>query len=237
MSGEPETTPSGGREGKRATPVTRITLVRHGETDWNRQRRIQGSTDIPLNDAGVAQAAVAAHALADAGYTAVYASALSRALQTAAIIADAAGLGAPVGEPELNERAFGEAEGLTNQEILGRFPDDVVPGRETREHVVRRALPVLESLAVQHAGESVLVVTHGAVIGSLIRHLTNGERPRQGELISNLSLSHLWHDGGRLRLEEFNLPATAAQAEAFAVPADSTSVSAPSSADAEPAQV
>lgn len=160
---------------------TLLTLVRHGETDWNRERRIQGSTDIPLNDVGVAQATVAAHALADAGYAAVYASDLSRALQTAAIIADAASLAAPAAEPALAERAFGEAEGLTHHEIVERFPDDVVPGRESRESVVRRSLPVLERIAAGHVGESVLVVTHGAVISSIVRHLTGGARPRKAK--------------------------------------------------------
>ncbi|MHA7986430.1 histidine phosphatase family protein [Rathayibacter sp. CAU 1779] len=185
---------------------TLLTLVRHGETDWNRERRIQGSADIPLNDTGIAQAGAAAAGLADAGYSAVYSSPQSRALATARIIARAMGAADPRTDADLRERSFGEAEGLTDPEITERFPDDDVPGLESRRSVVERALPVLERIAARHPGESVLVVTHGAVISSLVRHLTGGALPRQGETIRNLSLSHFTHEDGALGLGDFNVP-------------------------------
>lgn len=184
--------------------VTRITLVRHGETDWNLQKRIQGSTDVPLNEAGIAQAEAAAAGLADAGYAAVYSSPQSRALHTARIIAGAMGQDEPVTYADLRERSFAGAEGLTGPEIAARFPDGI-PDQETREAVVARALPVLVDIAERHPEEAVLVVTHGAVISSLVLHLTEGERPRPGENVTNLSLSHFTHAGGVLRLDAFNL--------------------------------
>ena len=183
-----------------------ITLVRHGETDWNRQKRIQGTTDIPLNETGIAQARDAAAHLSGAGYAAVYASPLSRALHTARIIAGASGLPEPRTYADLRERAFGEGDGLTDAEFGARFGADV-PGRETRAAVVQRVLPVLEELAQRHAGSAVLVVTHGAVISSLARHLTGGELPRQGEAVLNLSVNHFHHERGVLRIGRFNTPA------------------------------
>ncbi len=216
--------------------ATLLTLVRHGETDWNRQRRIQGSTDVPLNATGIAQAAAAAAGLAGAGYGVVYSSPQARALLTARILAEAAGIGMPRVRPELRERAFGMAEGLTDREIAERFPDEI-PGRETRESVVRRAFPVLEEIAERHFGEAVLVVTHGAVIGSIVRHLTGGAHPEPGEAIRNLSLSHLCHERGQLRLREFNVPSHDPESlelwsEAEAVPAAATQEEEPTPADA-----
>nr|WP_240977403.1 histidine phosphatase family protein [Planctomonas sp. JC2975] len=182
-----------------------MTLVRHGETDWNLQRRIQGSADIPLNTTGIAQAGAAAASLAGAGYSAVYSSPQSRALHTARIIADAMHAD-PETDADLRERSFGEAEGLTDPEVIERFPDQVVPGKETRRSVVERTLPVLHRIARRHPGESVLVVTHGAVISSLVLHLTDGALPRPGDSIRNLSLSHFTHEDGSLGLGDFNVP-------------------------------
>jgi probable phosphoglycerate mutase len=205
---------------------TLLTLVRHGETDWNRERRIQGATDIPLNSTGIAQAAQTAAGLVGSGYAAVYSSPLSRALHTATIIADAVGAGMPRTHPDLRERSFGAAEGLTADEIAARFAAEV-PGRETRESVVLRATPVLAEIAARHEGDAVLVVTHGAVISSLVRHLTHGRLPPRGEAIRNLSLSHFRHGDGVLRLESYNLD----------VVAPSTSSSTASSEAAEASQV
>lgn len=183
---------------------TLLTLVRHGETDWNRQRRIQGSTDVPLNAAGIAQASAAAVGLADAGYAAVYSSPQSRALRTAQILANAMRHDVTAAYPGLRERSFGDAEGLSGPEIAARFPDGI-PDQESRAAVVSRALPVLIGIAERHPDEAVLVVTHGAVISSLVLHLTEGERPRAGENVTNLSLSHFTYASGVLRLDAFNL--------------------------------
>jgi uncharacterized phosphatase len=120
--------------------MTTIYLVRHGETDWNRARRIQGSTDIPLNQTGRDQAAVTGALLASRKWDGVYASPRARAFETGAIIAEQLGLPAPEAVPEVAERRYGEAEGLTGDEIDARFPGDTpVPGRESREDVAARS--------------------------------------------------------------------------------------------------
>lgn len=231
---------------------TVLTLVRHGETDWNRELRIQGSTDVPLNDLGIAQARAAGQGLAGCGYVAVYSSPQSRALQTARMIAEAIGAPSPVVYDDLRERSFGPAEGMTGPEIAASFPDGI-PGQETRDAVVERALPVLEEIARRHRGEAVIVVTHGAVISSIVRRVSDNALPAAGEPILNLSLSHFTHAGEVLHLREFNVPshdpelltldvvsAPAAQAHDAAGAASAsptTSRSTSSSAAADPAQV
>src|SRR3954471_7990952 len=101
--------------------MTTILLARHGETDWNLQRRVQGHSDTPLNETGRAQALALAETLDGAELDAIYASDLERAYDTAQFVAQRKGL--PVTPlPELRERNFGTWEGLTDSEILERFP-------------------------------------------------------------------------------------------------------------------
>lgn len=186
--------------------MTRISLVRHGQTDWNLAKRIQGSSDIPLNATGRDQAEATGRALAGGRYDAIYASPLSRATETAEIIAAHTGLGAPVPLRAVAERRYGDAEGLTGEEILARWPDGMpVPGRESRDEVVRRALPALLELGERHPDESVIVVSHGGVIGSLVRHVTAHALPGPGEVIPNGSVHEFVYDDGQLALDRFNL--------------------------------
>jgi uncharacterized phosphatase len=149
--------------------MTTLYLVRHGETDWNRARRIQGSTDIPLNDTGKAQAETAGRLLTRRDWAAIVASPLSRAFETASIIAAETGLPAPLALPALVERRYGEAEGLNYQQVDERFPgESEVPGRESRDDVTHRVIPALLSIASAHPGGSVIVVSHGGVIRSVL---------------------------------------------------------------------
>lgn len=179
-------------------------LVRHGETDWNLARRIQGSTDIPLNDTGRQQAAATGTLLARRHWDAIYASPLSRALETASIISEHIGLDAPIPLDALVERNYGDAEGLADPELARRFPGDtVVPGRESREAVVERVLPALLELAEQHSGEAILVVSHGGVIRSILN--TVDPDGKHG-MITNGSIHSLRHDNGTFELIAFDDP-------------------------------
>jgi uncharacterized phosphatase len=164
--------------------VTDLVLVRHGETEWNRAGRVQGRTDIPLNDTGREQAAAAAARLRDADLDAVASSPLSRAAETARIIAEAIGLDAVETVDDLVERDYGDAEGMDGEQIRERFGGPLV-ARETREQTVERVLPALVGIAERHPGGRVLVVSHGGVIGSLIRHATRWAWPERGERIEN----------------------------------------------------
>ena len=153
---------------------TTILLVRHGETDWNAERRVQGKTDRPLNDTGRQQARTVAAQLAGVPLAAVYSSDLSRALETARVVADAHELSV-TSMPELRERDFGTWEGLTDEEILMRFPEARTGpwgDAETRDELAARVLSALRGISENHAGETVLVVTHGGPLRAMLAHVS-----------------------------------------------------------------
>ncbi len=192
--------------------MTRLILIRHGQTEWNLARRIQGSTDIPLNDTGRAQAADAAALLQDhidPATTRLVASDLSRARETAEIIGAWLGLGVPRLYPELRERAYGDAEGLDTTEFARRWGDwwsAAVPNAESREDLRERAVRGL-SLALADASHeadfadgTLVVVSHGALIREVIGHASADEFPAPGERLANGSAHHLLWDGDRLSL-------------------------------------
>lgn len=167
------------------TRVTRLCLVRHGETDWNVEHRIQGQQDVSLNATGEAQALSLAAQLAE-GHprpVAVYSSNLQRAHATACTLA--AALSLPVNlNPALRERNFGYFEGLTGHEAKERYPEAYVHhmerevdfdqhGGETLRGFAARALGGLVEILSQHEGQTVLVVTHGGVLDLMYRVVTD----------------------------------------------------------------
>lgn len=188
--------------------MTLITLIRHGQTDWNLARRIQGSTDIPLNEKGRTDARAAAGLLEGVTHHSIYASPLQRARETAEIISDALGLGSPVLVPDMREREFGEGEGMLVSEYIEKYGDwlSPVPGAETLGGVAERALIALDAIARDArrrsapVAESVIVVTHGGVIRSLIDHVSGGTLPRTGEVLANGSVHRFEASPGSLRL-------------------------------------
>jgi uncharacterized phosphatase len=183
--------------------VTHLVLVRHGQTDWNVERRIQGSSDIPLNETGRRQARDAARLLAREHWDSIVSSPLSRARETAEILAAELGLGAVEVVDGLQERNYGAAEGLTGPEAEELYHGRV-PGRETPAAVVERVHSVLVALAREHPGKAVLVVTHGGVIGTLVRDATDHVWPEPGQLIPNGSHHRFAYRDGEIGLVEFN---------------------------------
>jgi len=192
--------------------VTSLTLIRHGETDWNLTRRIQGSTDIPLNDTGRQQAKDAAAGVRDRvnldAPVVVVASDLSRASETAEIIAGELGLRVSRLYPDLRERGYGEAEGLDADAFMDRWGgwDADIPGAEPWPLVRTRGLRGLRTAvrdarrAAAPVAASVIVVTHGAMIRELIRHATGGELPLPGERLANGSAHTMLFERERLQL-------------------------------------
>jgi uncharacterized phosphatase len=184
--------------------MTSLYLVRHGETDWNAQRRIQGSTDIPLNEMGRDQAETTGRLLARRDWDGVYSSPLSRAFETASIIAQEVGLEEPQAIAALVERNYGEAEGLNWEQVESRFPGDTpVPGRETHAEVAERVLPALIELAASRPGESLIVVSHGGVIRSVLNVVDPGIKHGS---ITNGSIHSFELIDGSLELVVFNDP-------------------------------
>ena len=184
--------------------MTRFFLVRHGETEWNRIHRIQGSSDIPLNDTGRAQALAVGGVLARHRFDLIVSSPLSRAMETATIIARRMGMPLPLPVQSLVERHYGEAEGCTREELDSRFPGDApVPGREPREEVQKRVIRTLHDLAIRHPRADILVVSHGGVIRSVVEHAAPGQ---YSEPIKNCSVHSFEHSPHGLRLVQFDDP-------------------------------
>ena len=138
--------------------MTLLLLVRHGETDWNAEGRLQGHTDTPLNDHGRRQARALAGRLADDGIDAVYSSDLSRARETAEIVGERLGLHVVL-DTALRERDWGTWEGLTGAER-----ERVELSGEAMEAHRERTLRALRAIAARHPGGRILVVTHGGSI-------------------------------------------------------------------------
>ena len=148
--------------------MTTLLLARHGETDWNRELRIQGSSDIELNELGRRQAQNLAQELTDDEHDASYSSDHSRARATAAAVAATHGLEVKL-DPRLRERSFGSWEGLTRDDISA-FPKGSRHDGESDDEVRVRVLATVEEIAANHPGEQVLVVSHGGALNTLWHH-------------------------------------------------------------------
>jgi broad specificity phosphatase PhoE len=180
----------------------RLLLVRHAETDWNRQRRYQGWTDTPLSEAGRAQAEAAGRLLAEVPLAAVWSSPLRRALDTAAAIAAPQQLTVSV-SPAFAEMRFGEWEGLTIAEVRDRFPEQcraweetpqlsAPPGAETLAEVRQRVLAGLAEIRETHDGKTVCLVTHGVTARVMILEALGLGLDRLGSLsLSPTGISEL----------------------------------------------
>ena len=150
--------------------MTTILLVRHGETGWNRARRVQGHSDTPLNETGRAQARALAAELAGEHIDAVYSSDLARAYETARIVADGRGLGVTAVR-DFRERHFGTWEGMTDYEVLERFPQAANGpwgDAETVDEMAQRVFAAVQRIADAHPDGRVLVVSHGGPLRSVL---------------------------------------------------------------------
>ena len=183
---------------------TVVGILRHGQTDWNIDFRLQGVTDIPLNETGIAQARDAAAVIDPADWDLILTSPLSRARDTAQIVAELNSFCEVLIEPLLLERSFGEAEGLGHEEWKEKYADtNAVPGGESLTQLEARAKLLLEKLASEHHGKRVLAVSHGALIRKLLRIVSAGEFPRDGERLGNASMSVFVHDGDVWSIERY----------------------------------
>lgn len=160
--------------------MTVVALVRHGETDWNREGRLQGSSDIPLNSLGRRQARRAGTELAALPYSwsTLVSSPLSRAHATAAAIGEQIGLTVAATYDDLVERSFGEAEGTLEYQRWRQWPGGLFPGMEPHHDVARRMSARVERLASEYAGEAIVAVSHGGAIRALLGPLLGGPPPR-----------------------------------------------------------
>ena len=220
---------------------TRVVVVRHGETAWNVDTRIQGQLDIALNDVGRWQAVRVAAALEDEGLDAIYSSDLARAQQTAQSVADATGVRLQL-DAGLRERGFGAFEGRTYAEIAAAWPEqserwrhrdiEFAPeGGESLRTFYARCVGTAERLAAGHPGQTVLLVAHGGVLDCLYRAAARIELqgPRSWQL-GNARINRLlytdagftlvgWNDGSHLDAPSLDESADGGRTAPLAPPA------------------
>jgi broad specificity phosphatase PhoE len=158
--------------------VTELWLVRHGQTDWNLERRYQGHSDTPLNVVGLEQARLAAEALAGRSYTAIYSSDLARARVTAEIIGRRLDMVVRI-DPRLREVNLGAWEGMVVADIQAQYPAEWEarqtdrlyghpPGGESVYDVAARIWPAVDDLVARHLDGAVILVSHGLALATLL---------------------------------------------------------------------
>ena len=175
---------------------TKLLLIRHGETAWNAEHRIQGKLDIPLSPLGILQSARLAECLANEPIEAVYSSGQSRAWLTAAPVAARLGLQVMV-EPRLRERSFGVFEGLTLDEIAARYPAEFIrwrerdpqwrpEGGESGQQLIDRVMSAVTEIGSRHKNQTVALVSHGGVLDVVYRaaRLLQWHAPREHQMLN-----------------------------------------------------
>ena len=185
---------------------THLGLLRHGQTDWNINFLLQGVTDIPMNETGIEQVKLAASAIKAEDWDVILTSPLTRARQTAEIIARQNGFSEIVQQELLIERSFGEAEGLSHEQWRAKYSNlDEIPGGESRTQLAERSMLLLEIISTQLAGKRVLAISHGALIRALLSIASNNELPRDGERLGNASLNVVKHSENSWQVVNYSL--------------------------------
>lgn len=198
--------------------MTEILLIRHGETDWNAERRLQGHLDIPLNAEGQRQAAALGRALRNEQINAIFASDLQRAIKTAEAIAEPQGMKVMI-DAGLRERGFGAFEGLLRTEMASAYPDAFAAlqsrdidacypaGKnvaETLREFSARVMHTMTRLAATGQHKKIVMVTHGGVLDCVYR-ATNGmplSKTRDFDIL-NAGLNRIEWDGAHFQVKEW----------------------------------
>ncbi|MCE3199144.1 histidine phosphatase family protein [Paenibacillus sonchi] len=175
--------------------MTTIGLIRHGSTAWNKEGRIQGHTDNPLDEEGLQQAAAIAERLSGEQWDYIYSSDLLRAVQTAEVISKRLGIPVAGRVPGIREMNGGLIEGTTEDERVQRWGSgwkSMDMGLESDESGRQRGSRAIEEIAARHPGKRILIVSHGAILRSSLRKLVPGLDV--GELLKNTSITHIVKD-------------------------------------------
>ncbi|MEI4770935.1 histidine phosphatase family protein [Psychrobacillus sp. FJAT-51614] len=183
--------------------MTIICLIRHGETDWNVIGKLQGRTDIPLNETGILQAEECSEFLKTSQWDVIITSPLKRAKQTAKIINK--NVIVPVVEmEEFLERDYGDAEGMTYEERISKFPDNIYPNQEERASLNKRVIEGIEKINQRYGDNKILLVAHGAVINAILAVLSNGKIGSGKTNLINACISNIYLHQDKWRIKDFN---------------------------------
>ncbi|MRH44972.1 histidine phosphatase family protein [Aquibacillus halophilus] len=180
-----------------------ICLVRHGQTDWNYLGKIQGMTDVPLNDVGRRQAEECREYVNSQDWDFIISSPLKRAKETAEIINKDLNLQI-IEMEEFKERSFGIAEGLTLEERTIQFPEGDYPGQESKQDLVERVMSGIDTINRSYPGKKVLLVAHGAVIGTLLSTISNGQIGSGRTKLMNACISNIQHVDDQWKIHNYN---------------------------------
>ncbi|WMT28298.1 histidine phosphatase family protein [Bacillus aerius] len=184
--------------------MTAICLVRHGETDWNAAKRIQGRTDIPLNDTGKWQAEQTGLYLKDDHWDVVISSPLSRAKETAYLILQH--VHAPlVIMDDFIERDYGDAEGMSFEERQKLFPNKQYPHMEPLSALQDRMIEGIEKVSAAYPDQRVLIVAHGAAIHALLTTLADEHMGIQDTRLVNACLNYVEWIDGEWKVNDYNM--------------------------------
>ncbi|XP_039157467.1 phosphoglycerate mutase-like protein 4 isoform X1 [Eucalyptus grandis] len=181
-----------------------IVVVRHGQTDWNVDYRIQGHLDVKLNEVGRQQTRAVADRLSkEREISTIYSSDLKRAIETTEVIAATCGVREVIKDPDLREQNPGKLQGLSEIEAASLYPqiyeayrsrrwDQEIPGGESKDQVYRRCTSCLQNIGLKHKGGRVVVVTHGTVHRSIYRQARPNEGPAPKVQNGSISILHLF---------------------------------------------
>ena len=181
-----------------------ICVIRHGETDWNTSGKLQGREDIPLNENGKLQAEHCGLALNNQKWRAVFTSPLSRAKETAVIIANVLDVHEVYEENDLVERDYGKASGLTEAERKALFPDGKYEGIEDWEMLRNRVYGTILKAADKFYPEDIIIVSHGSAINSILAELSNHEIGTGKTRLKNACVNMLEYSNQSLKIVFYN---------------------------------
>ncbi|WP_423802609.1 histidine phosphatase family protein [Neobacillus sp. SAB-20_R2A] len=183
--------------------MTKICIVRHGETEWNAIGRLQGRSDIPLNEKGIKQAEESGEYLKNSQWDVIITSPLQRAKKTAEIINTYINVPLVVMD-DFKEKSFGDAEGMTIEEIRTAFPDRNYTNQESADALIKRLMGGLEKIKYNYEDKNVLLVAHGAVINAILAHLSDGELGYGKSRIDNACLNDIHFEENGWIIKAYN---------------------------------
>jgi len=184
--------------------MTNICLIRHGETEWNVLGKIQGTTDIPLNENGMQQARMCRDYLKAFEWDVIVTSPLIRAKKTAEIINETLQLQL-IEMEEFREKSFGDAEGKTREERENLYPNLEYPNQESRSDLMHRLMLGLEKILSAFPDQNVLLVAHGAVIHMLLHTLLDDHSELNNMYLKNACISNIFYQNNKWNVKNYNL--------------------------------
>jgi probable phosphoglycerate mutase len=185
--------------------MTQIAIIRHGTTSWNKAGKLQGHSDIPLDEEGVQQALKLGQRLSGETWDLIYSSHLLRARQTAAIIAQESGIDSVIEDNRLGEAGGGLIEGTTEEERVHKWGESwklLDLGMESNTAVVARGVAFIQDLLTEHSGKKILLVSHGSFIRQLLDALLPAMHPTPA--MKNTSFTRLQFSNENWHCELFN---------------------------------